>query len=683
MAELGLVASIVGIADVGVKISSGLYKLAVALKQAGKDVRSIANHLNSISSVLRHFAEVIRSKADLLDPARALAEDLISSCEDRLVESQEMLDRLEPLVEQTGTRTDRAMLRVRWVLEKTKFATHQESLASLQGTLTLLISTMTYEHAAARNTSSMSDREQVENCVREVLLDVQSAEVTVQGTVRQMASTSGTSNLASLTTAQKNNDGNRLEDDYEKEIDRDDVIAEDDVRSGSGVNTTRFRVSSVVRHGGSLSASQVVPYIPEPVADSDPEIEDMSRALVPFFEIRFLQKRTLRFTREILGRHPHGGTPARHRSEEGSEQSPSLSQGSGRAKQRESLHPEQHAQSRQSVDEYMQQTPNSGPEQREYRQDQSSRAEESIPPRWSSGEDSGRSPYLSHADHEQQSSSTVHPNYVTREPSPGYLQQMPHSVPDPREYRQDQSFRPRKSIFSTLSSDENSRHSLYLSQANHERQSSSTVPSNLRVPEAPSEHLESLPSIARDSPSPLGFVSDLRSSTLDSSSQSFLLKDLKGRTHEINFDKPEIRNLQDFFCLLITLNMLDPEKLFERPLNGFKNGFFSRSQKINRGPAKRTISRNASGETADKIKVYSAIDALNHARAKAIDKGEFIFLGPEGRVIQPPDWQKAIKPDSVVEIAFNDPQLETENLKQVDDAYINPQLKINVLDRRP
>ena len=76
MAELGLVASIVGIADVGVKISSGLYKLAVALKQAGKDVRSIASHLNSISSVLRQFAEVIRSKADLLDPARALAEDL-------------------------------------------------------------------------------------------------------------------------------------------------------------------------------------------------------------------------------------------------------------------------------------------------------------------------------------------------------------------------------------------------------------------------------------------------------------------------------------------------------------------------------------------------------------------------------------------------------------------------------
>lgn len=322
---------------------------------------------------------------------------------------------------------------------------------------------------------SVSDREHVENCVRDVLLDVQSAEVTFQNTVLQIASTSGTSNLASLTTAPMSNDGNALEDDYEKEIDRDDVIVEDDVRSGSGVNTTRFKVSSVARHGRSPSTNQVVPYIREPVADSDPEIEDMSRALVPFFEIRFLQKRTLRFTREILGRHPHGGTPARHPSEEGSEQSPSLSQGSDGAKQRESLHPEQQAQSRQSVDEYLQQTPNSGPEQREYRQDQSLRPGESISSRWSS--------------------------------------------------------------------DENSRRPPHLSQADYERQSSSIVPSDLRVPEASSEHLESMPSIARESSSPLGSVSNLRSSTLDSSSQSFLVKDLKGRTHEINFDNPDIRNV--------------------------------------------------------------------------------------------------------------------------------------------
>ena len=322
---------------------------------------------------------------------------------------------------------------------------------------------------------SVSDREHVKHCVRDVLLDVQSAEVTVQGAVRQIASTSGTSNLASLTTGSMNNDGNVLEDGYEKGIDRDDVITEDGVRSGSGVNTTRFKVSSVARHGRSPSANQVVPYIREPVADSNPEIEDMSRALIPFFEIRFLQKRTLRFTREILSRHPHGGTPARHPSEEGSERSPSLSQGSSGAKQRESLHPEQHAQSRRSVGKYLQSTPNSGPEH--------------------------------------------------------------------REYRQDQSFRPGESISSRCSSDENSRRSPCLSQARYERQSSSTVPSHLRVPEASSEHVRSLPSIARDSSSHLGSVSDLRSSTLDSSSQSFLIKDLKGRTHKINFDNPEIRSV--------------------------------------------------------------------------------------------------------------------------------------------
>ena len=130
----------------------------------------------------------------------------------------------------------------------------------------------------------MSDREHVENCAQDVLLDVQSTEVTVQGTVRRIASTSGRSNLASLTTAPMDNNDNGLQDDYENEIDRDNVITEDDVRSGSSVNTTRLKVSSVGGHGRGASANQVVPYIREPVADSDPEIEDISRALVPVFD---------------------------------------------------------------------------------------------------------------------------------------------------------------------------------------------------------------------------------------------------------------------------------------------------------------------------------------------------------------------------------------------------------------
>ena len=78
--------------------------------------------------------------------------------------------------------------------------------------------------------------------------------------------------------------------------------------------------------------------------------------------------------------------------------------------------------------------------------------------------------------------------------------------------------------------------------------------------------------------------------------------------------------------------------------------------------------------------VYTST-SLNHRRANAIKGGRFTFLGPEGRVIQPRDW-KAIKPNSLVEIAFNDPKLERKKFEKVDDAYINPNLEKNVSDRR-
>lgn len=309
------------------------------------------------------------------------------------------------------------------------------------------------------------------------MLDVQSTEVTVQATVRQIASTSGTGNLLSLTTPSINNDDDGSEDNDENETDRDDAISREDIESDSGVNTTRLSVSSFGRHRRSPSTNQIVPYIREPVADSDPEIEDISRALVPVIEIRFLQKRTLRFAREILGRHPQGGTSTRDRSQEDSRRSPSLSQESSGAAQRHSLHPEQHAQQRQSVDEYLDQSPNSGSEPGKYRQDEPVRLEESIRPR--------------------------------------------------------------------RSSDEETPHSPYSSRAHYGRQSSSTVPLNLGIPEPSHEYLQSSTGITQGSSSPSGSVNDIRSSTLGSSAQSFLLKDLNliSRTHEIHFDNPALRDV--------------------------------------------------------------------------------------------------------------------------------------------
>ena len=134
---------------------------------------------------------------------------------------------------------------------------------------------------------------------------------------------------------------------------------------------------------------------------------------------------------------------------------------------------------------------------------------------------------------------------------------------------------------------------------------------------------------------------------------------------------------------MINLNKLDPEDLFypQDSLTQFGRTT-PRETRIERGPALKIIHKDASAVTAKEIKVRAAVDALNHARAMAIDKGQFTLLGQEGRVIQPQDWQKAIKPDSVMEITFDDPRLEMENLTKVDGGYVSPHLDGRVRDSR-
>lgn len=154
MAEVGLVASILGIAGAGAKLSIGLYEVASAIGDTGREVRAIAKELTGFSSVLRHFASVIRSNPNPPDQARRLAEDLIASCDNTLDESKALLDVLKPLIERCGRKRKQVGLRIRWLFQKSKFVMHQGSLESLKSTLNLLVTVLTYDEAIGREKES-------------------------------------------------------------------------------------------------------------------------------------------------------------------------------------------------------------------------------------------------------------------------------------------------------------------------------------------------------------------------------------------------------------------------------------------------------------------------------------------------------------------------------------------------
>ncbi|KAL2072028.1 hypothetical protein VTL71DRAFT_11371 [Oculimacula yallundae] len=144
MAEIGLIASIIGIAGAGAKISKGLWDVAKAFGSAGKDVKLVASEISTLCRVFTQLGKTLTGESEAARNAERLAGDVLEMCDDLLKESQELLDVLKPLVEMSEHHFGKSKLRLQWLFKKSKFAAHKQSLGMLQGTLTLLFSGMTY-----------------------------------------------------------------------------------------------------------------------------------------------------------------------------------------------------------------------------------------------------------------------------------------------------------------------------------------------------------------------------------------------------------------------------------------------------------------------------------------------------------------------------------------------------------
>jgi len=144
MAEVGLIASIIGIASAGAKLSKGLWDVAKAFGSAGKDIKLVASEISALCRVFTQLGNTLKGESAATVNAERLAGDVLEMCNDLMVESQELLDVLRPLVALSESHYRKALLRVQWLFKRSKFAAHKQSLGMLQGTLTLLFSGMTY-----------------------------------------------------------------------------------------------------------------------------------------------------------------------------------------------------------------------------------------------------------------------------------------------------------------------------------------------------------------------------------------------------------------------------------------------------------------------------------------------------------------------------------------------------------
>jgi len=145
MAELGAIASIIGIIGAGAKVSISLYDFASSVGQAGTEVRIIATEISLFCSVLgqlkntlskakacRYSISAIDTAQEILDRCRALFDEI-----DGIVSALK-----KPKPDGSGETSTDFVARVKWTFRKSKVKFLRSSLESLKITLHLMLTTL-------------------------------------------------------------------------------------------------------------------------------------------------------------------------------------------------------------------------------------------------------------------------------------------------------------------------------------------------------------------------------------------------------------------------------------------------------------------------------------------------------------------------------------------------------------
>lgn len=157
MAELGIIASVVQIADVGVRLSVKLYTFGETVASADRSVISISKDVSLTSGVLKELGRILdkdRETRTFSENAVQTADGVVKEClevfremEDILVKKMPGLARGDGRDGRSGERMKRAVVvleRLKWGYLQPKLQLLRSNLDRLKSTLLLMLNVITY-----------------------------------------------------------------------------------------------------------------------------------------------------------------------------------------------------------------------------------------------------------------------------------------------------------------------------------------------------------------------------------------------------------------------------------------------------------------------------------------------------------------------------------------------------------
>ena len=157
MAELGIIASVVQIADVGLRLSIKLYTFGEIVASADRSVISISKDVSLTSGVLKELGQILDSDREtrtFSEPAVQTADGIVKECLGVFQEMESMLVKKLPILaqmdsgdgksEQKANRATVMLERLKWGYLQPKLQLLRSNLDRLKSTLLLMLNVITY-----------------------------------------------------------------------------------------------------------------------------------------------------------------------------------------------------------------------------------------------------------------------------------------------------------------------------------------------------------------------------------------------------------------------------------------------------------------------------------------------------------------------------------------------------------
>lgn len=145
MAEIGLIASIIGVAGAGAKLSILIFDFASTIGTAGHELQDISTEISLLCSVLRQLENVLsHAHFRYSNAAVDASERILRKCDDALKEIRSIVSGLRSAKDEDreGIPSFEFVSKVKWTFQRSKVHLLRSTLESCKLTLVVLLSAM-------------------------------------------------------------------------------------------------------------------------------------------------------------------------------------------------------------------------------------------------------------------------------------------------------------------------------------------------------------------------------------------------------------------------------------------------------------------------------------------------------------------------------------------------------------